>query len=228
MTNGEVVSTILGKLKAVDKDGLINRRTIIKTAQTKARFLIAQKLDEGTLRKDSGVYHTLKCFPLRRVKSVDCDIVEFKRCDDLMKSVEKLPAAMFSRVGPAIDFVSNIDDSILYNPTTPRRYANSKKRVFSTTSEQTYYIKDGYLYLPDSTNEMVNISMIPEDAYDLQQKSTCSTDTCQSFWDAAFICPDRLEDFVLRATFEELIATIQIPKDENPNLDSNIKSQTTE
>lgn len=225
MTNGEVVSNISTRLKAVNKDAYIPRKTIISVAKEKAIFLIAQKLDEGSLRKESGLYKTLECFALEKIRTVECDIIEFRLCDNIMKSKEKLPELIETKLGAAIDMVSNIDNTKFYTKTTPRRFANSKKRQFSTTTEDTYYIKDGYLYLPDSTQELVNISLIPADEYEMQQKSTCSESKCKSYWDYEFVCPDRLRDFVLNATLEQLIPTVQIVTDELPDLDLNRKSQ---
>lgn len=48
---------------------------------------------------------------------------------------------------------------------------------------------------------------------------------CDSEWEYEFICPIKLIEFVVAETIKEVSFRLQIPIDENPNLDSNQKSQ---
>ncbi len=57
--------------------------------------------------------------------------------------------------------------------------------------------------------------------------SNCEEDNdCRSAWDYDFVITSELLEQVIRETISQVTVTIQIPEDENPNLDSNIKSQT--
>ena len=54
-TNEEFVSRVINNLKGVSKDGHVSRRFILGIGNDKARFLMAQKLDEMTLFREEGI-----------------------------------------------------------------------------------------------------------------------------------------------------------------------------
>ena len=103
-----------------------------------------------------------------------------------------------------------------------------KRRYSDKVNQRFFYIRDGYLYLPNSTTELVNIDLFAINEAEVNEVSECSKCTeCTSAWDSKFICPDRFVDLVLRETIQEVASIYRTSiEDENPNLDSNIKSQT--
>lgn len=228
ITNAEFVSRIVNNLKATSKDGHISRRFILSVGKTKARFLMSQKLDEMTLFKEDGIMSHVECFKLKRVDSKSCDIFEFRLCEHLMKSCEKLPEGLFGKNGSGLVSVLNVDGSKEYHYITLNRYTGRSKRKYTRSSNGYYYIKDGYLYLPDSQNELVEISMFALNRWELEEKCGCNKEvSCKSYWDYEFVCPDRFLDLVFRDTLQELASIYRTSiQDENPNLDENLKSKT--
>lgn len=228
ITNNEFVSRVINNLKATNKDQHISKRFILNVGLTKARFLMAQKLDELTMFKEDGVIKTIPCIRLHKVPYKECDIFEFKLCKDVMRSEEKLPEGLFGKNGSGIVSVTNVEESRQYDYITPNQYINHQNRKYKKSSQRFFTIKDGYIYLPDSTNELVDIRMITLDHKRADEISTCTECSCKSVWDYDFVCPDRFLDLVMRDTLQE-IATIYRTsiKDENPNLDSNQPTQTT-
>jgi hypothetical protein len=227
ISNKEFVSRVVNNLKALNKDQHISKRFILNVGLTKARFLMSQKLDELTMFKEEGIITTIPCVRMHRVTYKECDIFEFKMCKDLMKSEEKLPEGIFGKNGSGIISVSNVEESRLYNYITPNQFLNLQKRKYKKSYQRYYYIKDGYLYLPDSINELVELRMITIDLKRAEEVSSCKECSCKSYWDYDFVCPDRFLDLVMRDTLQE-IGTIYrgSVEDENPNLDENQKSQT--
>lgn len=53
-------------------------------------------------------------------------------------------------------------------------------------------------------------------------------DDCKSEWEYDFIYPVKLIENIVSETIREASMKIQIPTDENPNMDSNQKSQTVQ
>jgi len=233
-SNGEIISRIANGLKALVKDSHISGRYIINVARTKAKFLMGQKNDEMTLFKEDNLIKNIPCVRLKRVKTKDCGIVEFTLCDKLMKSCEKLPEGIYGKNGAGIFSVLNIDGSINYRYITPRRYADIKKRKYRMEKAGYFYVQDGYLYLPDSDNELVDIAMIVIDLDDADCISECTDSTaaesgCNSKLDLEFICPDRFLDLVVKDTIQEMANFYRTSVvDENPNLDENQKSKTVQ
>jgi hypothetical protein len=145
-----------------------------------------------------------------------------------MKSIKKLPEGLFGKNGSGIISVTNVEESASYDYITPTMFINLQKRKkYSRDITRYFYIKDGYLYLPNSTNELVEVRMITMDTKGAEEVSSCIECNCKSTWEYNFICPDRFLDLVLRDTLQEVGSIYRTSiKDENPNMDSNQKSKT--
>lgn len=230
ITNAEFVSRVVNGLKALSKDTHISARYIAHIGKVKAKFLMSQKLDEMTLFKEDGIISSVPCFRLKRIKSKDCGIVEFNLCDNIMKSCEKIPEGLFGKNGSSIISILNVDGSKEYNYITPRKYADLKKRKYRSKNSGYYYIQDGYLFLPDSKNELVDITMILLDKDEAEAVSECSNKVnCKSKLESEFVCPDRFLDLVVRDTIQEIGNFYRSSvADENPNMDVNQKTKTVQ
>lgn len=226
MTKGELVSLVWHDLRALNKDEHLSRRHILNTAQSYAKDYVTKKLTDGTLFKEEKLFSTIKCFELEKDDIVKCDIVEFKRCNNLMKSKEQLPDLISSRFGPAVVSVRSVSGQD-FSLTSPSAFSNLKYSKFPNLSRFLYYVEDNYLYLPDSEFELVDIKILTLDTESVDELSGCSTcDECESTWDKTFVCPDRHIRDVINATVAELSGTWRrITPDENPDKDSNIRSQ---
>lgn len=217
MNNSNLVSRIQSLLKGTSKDGRISRRLILKTAESKAKFLISQKLNDRSLYREQNLYQTISCIELIDQDIIRCPIIEFKSCRSLRRSKLKLPELIHSKYGNSLKEVTSIDGQYSFEPITPAQYRLNKKRTLKTKTDY-FYVQDGYLYLPDSEVEMVDIIVLTTDLYELEQCSSCSENKCKSAWDFEFICPDKLLEVVIQETIKELSLNKQIREDVNPNL----------
>jgi len=216
-TNAEMVSRVMNSFNSVSKDTYLPKKYVLKVLRDKATFFISQKWVEGTLQRDENIYTEIKCFALEETDKVKCDIVEFRRASRLMKSVNKLPKLIYSKVGNSLKEVTSIDDETEFKETTPSQYRRDKDRGFSDYSY--YYVKDGYLYLVDSKVSRLNLYVATLNQEDIID---CLDDClCKSVWDYDFKCPDKLLEVVVAETIKEISLRLNIPKDENPNLNSN-------
>lgn len=196
---------------------MISRRFILKVGQEKAKFLISQKNGENSLYREANLLSTLDCFELKKVDIIKCPIIEFRACKQLMRSKKKLPELIYSKYGASIKEVSSLDGEHLLKYITPYQYRLNKQR--KTDSQELYfYIKDGYLYLPDLEIQMVQVSLITLDLYDLNELSECKDNNCKSAWDYEFICSDKLMEAVVAETIKEVSLSKQVQEDQNPNL----------
>ena len=217
MTNRDLTSRIAGVFKTLSKDSRIPKRLILKTAESKAKFLIAQKLNDRSLYREQNLYQTISCIELIDQDIIRCPIIEFKSCRSLKRSKLKLPELIHSKYGNSLKEVTSIDGQYSFEPITPAQYRLNKKRTLKTKTDY-FYVQDGYLYLPDSEVEMVDIVVLTTDLYKLEQCSSCSENKCKSVWDFEFICPDKLLEVVIQETIKELSLNKQIREDVNPNL----------
>ena len=225
-TNREIVSQVENQYKLINKDTYLNKRLALFTAQSIAESYLAKKARDKSLHRYSSLYKTIPCVEMESIESVSCDIIEFRLCDNLMRSVKKLPRLVESRYGGSIKSVTNISDSVSFSPSTLSEYQRNTKRQGFNQSIKTFYIKDDYLYLPNTEVERVNLYVLAIDQYDLNEICECSKEECKSVWDYEFIITSDLLQQVIRETAQTMAVTVQVPEDENPNMDSNIKSQT--
>lgn len=217
MTNKDLTSRIQTLLKGTSKDGRISNRLILKTAESKAKFLISQKLNDRSLYREQNLYQIISCIELIEQDIIRCPIIEFKSCRSLKRSKLKLPELIHSKYGSSLKEVLALDGQFSFEPITPAQYRLNKSRTLKVKKDY-FYVQDGYLYLPDSDVEMVSIVVLTTDLYELEQCSSCSKEKCKSAWDFEFICPDKLLEVVIQETIKELSLNKQIREDVNPNL----------
>lgn len=229
ITNRELVSRVVSGARALTKDGAIRWRYVLGIARTKAKFLITQKLDELTLFKEEGIKSTIPCFAMKRVKTKDCGIIEFKLCNWLMKSCCKLPDVLFSKNGPGVLRVTNVDGSETYTYITANEYTRLKKRKYINPKSRYFTVVDGYLYAMESRAELLEVVLIAIDKDLAEAASSCCDDgvVCRNAWDAEFVCPERFLDLIVQDTISEIANYYRTSvSDANPNLDENQKTQT--
>lgn len=223
MTNGEMVSRIVNDINALTKDVHVSRRYIIGIAQQKAGSYISQRWADGSLMGDESLFTRITCFELEEVDRVTCPFVELRSCRILMRSKKALPKMPYSRFGAAILSVSSIDDGTLFTSSSLRKATLNKDRVFGHITNNTYYVLDGYLYIPDVHIEAVNVVALALDKYEAESLSGCGKDCgCKSYWDAEFVCPEKIREYVIQETLGEISGVrLKVPTDEKADMDSN-------
>jgi len=229
-TNAEFVSRIVNDVKALNKDGRINRRHVLAIGQDKARFLMAQKLDELTLFREEGLIMYVPCVELEEAPLIECDFLDMRICKSIMKSKKPLPEGLFGKTGAGILEVTTIDNEEKIAHTTLSQKRNAENYKHKRKAKGQYLFRSGHLFIVNQEIEAVNLTMFIIEPYKLREISGCCAEEekCLSNWDYPFICPDRFLDVVVRDTLME-IAQIhrQMVEDTNPNLDPNQKGKTT-
>jgi hypothetical protein len=225
MTNGEFVSEIRNHLKLLNKDDRLSARYILSTAYTFVEYIINARPLSSVMR-DLSVFKTAECIELERVQYTSCPIAEFRTCDKIMRSKKKVPKMFINSVGYIIESLANIDVSEIYLPLkTPKDYTKSKKRQFGNTFKY-YYIHEGYLYLLNTTSEIVTLNAMFYDEQEVDCFSQCADcDDCRSKLELQFVCPREFISTV-RDQVLQVVGGInkKIVEDENPNLDGNSKT----
>lgn len=218
MDNKTIVSKITNTLKMNNRDERISRRYILSLLKQTAQQLISGKLMDRTLSSELNLYTDIHCYDFERQTTVDCPLIEFRRCDVLMKSIKPLPKLIFSRLGASIKEVTSLDGNFRFTFVDKAQYQRNKKRQVSLKNEVYIYLgSDNHLYIPDREIYSVDLSiltMYPEDA---PECSSCEKDDCVDKMDAEFKCPDKLLDVVLAQTLQVLGMSKNIRQDENPD-----------
>lgn len=226
-TYREIISNIQETLNSTTKDTYIPRRLILSLLKQNIQDFMTKKLNDKSLFREVNIYDWIECIEMVSLDTIKCPIVELQRCNSLMKSKNKLPNLIWSRFGASIVSVTTVDSDREFNIISEKDYSNLKRRRGFEKFKGNYVIigSDNHLYIPDSTIELVNalVYTLDESKYDC---SSCKDNDCRSYWDNEISIPDKILNPSIASTINNLMIRIQIPKDENPNLDSNIKSQT--
>lgn len=224
MTQGEIVSLINQSFNTVNKDMFIPRRFILSTFKNIAKSLVAIQADRKQLYRLSKMFTVLNCVELKSVDIISCPIVEFRTCRSLMKTKKPLPDMIETKIGPVIILVQNLDGTKIFYQKSALEMSNQNKRRGAEKFEGGYYyVINNDIYIPDSEIEVVKITLLTLD--DNTECDSCSEGQCKSYWDKELIIPDKLLMVAIQQTIQQISMRFQIPKDENPDLDSNIKSQ---
>lgn len=225
MTYKEAISVVSNTLNSISKDTWIPKRYILTILKDVSTYLVSQKLRDKSLFRETDLFRWIKCFELEEVDIIKCPIVEFRTCNQLMKSKKKLPKIVGSRFGEGILIVQSIDGSKVFNQTSLLSFSNKQKLPNFDKFKGSFYYVDDYLYIPDSSIEVVDLLVLTMDE-DYDDCSGCKDNECEDILDRELPVPDKLSQVVIKETISQVAMRFQVPKDENPNLDSNIKTQT--
>lgn len=218
MNNKEITSEVLGAIKALKPDARIPRRQVLQELRTTAKYFIDQKIKDGNISIDK-IFRSMKCVPLIKIDSVKCPVVDFRTCNIVMRTRDRIPEPLRNKYGPMIKNVMNLDSTVEFKKTTKTRNIGINNRnIYPKTSNNYYYEYDGYLYIPSTEIYLINFDIATLSTEDLDKGSECSNSDCKSIWDAEFILPDNIERVVIDTVIELLAGTRQLVSDENPNM----------
>lgn len=220
MNQAEIVSKLTNTLRLMNVGQRIPRRFVLKVVKDISKNLLSQKLLDRTISLESNLYTQVKCLEFTKVESVDCPMIEFRRCGILMKSKNKLPELVFSRLGSSIREVTNIDDTLQFTVTNPSQYRRDKDRKYKMNNQLVVYLgTDMHLYIPDDEVYSLNLDLLTMNVHEADAISNCKKcDKCKSAWDYPFICSDKLETVVYKEALNILASTYKaIMPDTNPN-----------
>jgi hypothetical protein len=220
MTNQQFTSLIISTLKSTSKDSKIPRRLVLAVGESKVKTYISQKLTDRSLYRETNIQNVINCVEFIKIDIVDCPLIEFRLCNSIYRSKEKLPKIIWSKYGHTIKEIRSLDNQEVFTPTTISQYRKDKNRTHRVEKNQ-FYLEDDYIWVIDREFLMGNVVLITQDLYEVEQICQCSDKKCDSVWDFEFVCPDKLEEVVIQETLKQLSLTLQIKEDVNPNLNPN-------
>ena len=220
MTYKEIVSEFVNTMRTANKDNKRPRRYILKLLKDASAFLIAQKLGERGLSKETDLYTTIECFEFERVVAKDCPSITFRRCDILMRSKRPLPKLVFSNMGASIREVVSLDGDYRFKIIDENQYRVDKKRKYSYDKDVSLYVgTDNHVYIPEKEIYSLDLTVLTLDKETVEDCSGCSEDksVCKNNWDYEFVMSPKLLEGVKNMVYQKLGMNRQIVEDQNPN-----------
>lgn len=228
ITYNEIVSRIQNNLNSLDKDTFIPRRFILSIFKSKLEFLMAQKFHDKSLFRETNIYKWINCIDMEEIDSVSCGKIELSTCDVIMRSKKKLPKLLWTRYGSTVAMVTNIDGSKEYEVVSFSYYQTIKNKKHFDKFKGNFAIiyPDNKIVIPDTYVSKINVLLFTlDEAFDDVSNCDNSNNSCESYWDKEFEISSKVSEVALQETLKEVMMRLQIPKDENSQGDSNIKSR---
>lgn len=222
-TNRQIISDIVDFLRTNNIDERFSYRYILSELRSSAENFIKQDTDNRRLFKQSDLFKPLQCgIEMEEVPLIECgfDIVDART---MMKSTEKLPTPYYTNYGALIR-VSNIDGTKTYTLTNFEDYNDNMNRKYLDKQALYFFVINDYLYIPNAYIEAVRVSGFWKTDDYINAGKCKKAANCIKPLDQEFNCPDYLVKIVKDSVKQQLLQTLQRPKDEKPDGSSNSKN----
>lgn len=160
MTNREIISEVVGDLRALQVDDRISERYVLAKLKMVNALLLKRENEQFRLYDDNNVWFPIECLqmeyvPAKSVPDGKSSIVINKDVG-FSRSLYPIPQLYSTKTGPLIREIQTMDDVGSYQPTTPLEYRRILNREFKNPNIR-YFWFDGQnrLVIPNSTTEVV-------------------------------------------------------------------------
>lgn len=211
-------------------DSRLSPRHIYNKLLTVRNKLVYDKL-EAKKRLSEWNYQTISCVEMIKVPNHECSCLVPTGCE-VIRSKYKIPKPMTFGGLPLIKYVSQIDKTFFYRPTSIIKNKYNKGNKF-TSDKAGWFIENQYLYLTQKFGPLVlTVSGLFEDPIEVENfpqycpKEFDSKKTCESPLDKEFPIDIDLIEPMIQLTVDELIRMFTaIPEDlTNDTKDSQINA----
>lgn len=219
MNTGVVISDIETLLNLQSIDVVLSRQTIYNALLDQTYILIRQKKNLQNLFKDSKLVKFIDCVSMIEVDGGECCGLKGR----MMRTKEKIDVFNVSS-GDGVLYVGGVDDSDGYTRSDGFHQIKVLQHQRYGMLNSYYLYSEGYIYVFGAFPKAVNIGIIKDPTKLIEEVE--NADGCQSIYDVEFPCPEDLLPYVKQATIQFIMNTsLRIPQDENPNMDSGIRSK---
>ncbi len=163
MTNREIISEVVGDLRALQVDDYISERYVLSKLKNVNALLLKRENDQFRLYDDNNVWFPIECLEMEELDPKaypdGCKGSNvFNKIYNYTRSKYGIPQLYSSKIGPLIREIQTLDDAGTYQPTTPTEYARIVNREFQNPNIR-YYWFDGMqrLVIPNSATRMVTM-----------------------------------------------------------------------
>ena len=212
-TISESVSRIRNSLKAVSEDAFVTDRYIYSVVMKYGQTLIKREQRLDRLIDSNSLFTTIPCIELIEVDKIEACCMDIKTNCTIKRSKDKIPSITDLSSGPMIRSLTTLDYSVEALYTQPSIYANmTKTSGFKYNKKKYYWIKDGYIYIPDVEWEAVRLDAVFEEDV---SALICGNDPkdCKLSQDNNMNIPEYLFSEAEGMAVKEIMMTAQIPGD---------------
>lgn len=210
MSTREFIASVRNNLNSISNDTYLSSEYIYNIGVSYAKLLIKRESDSRKIFRNTSIFKFIDCIKMKPSSISECSDVDLP-CGNLMISVDKLPEIFISNYGSLLQ-VFSVDRSKDYIEANPGGYKNILGQRFKPKNKGYFWIRNGYLVIPDSEVEVVSAMYLSAGL----DNTSGNTNSCKIL-DQPFPCLDYLVIAVIESTTKHLLTGKQIPLDENAN-----------
>ena len=215
----DAISRVKNGINGIKRDERVSNQFVHSILNSTLELLLKQQSKDKRLFSNLSILTVSECEELEEIDVANCSPILVKSCRTLKQSVTTFGIPYYSSYNRPLLYVSSIDDSVDFIPSTPFEFAQTKFAEFKGR-KQYYWFENGKLIFPDTEIDYVKIR-----GYFKADLALKLNGTCRSVLDQEFPVPGWLEKDLFNLVQTELYSfNKRIPKDENTNLNTNIKT----
>ena len=223
MTTGELidrVQSLYSKGTKSDDSRLSSR--FIYSKLLSVRAILIKQLRSKNNRLNSDNYTILNCIKLIKVDAINCPCIPVTGCK-VYRSEFKIPSIIEERDRLIIEFVSSLDNSVIFTMSDVIKYRFSSGNRFNSNF---YIYQNGYIYVyGKKLPKYIMIKAVlenPSETYEGDCEEECIGCGCMSNYDKEFPIQSALIEPMLEFTNKELIGMFSQMREDlsNDNKDS--------
>lgn len=215
MTIREAISRLKGITNSIKRDERITNQLAYSILRTTAEMLLKQDSRNKRLFQNLTNLSVFECEELEDVDLKTCIPIIVHSCRNLKQTTSDFSTPYFSFLNKPLLYVSSVDDSVEFIPSSPYEFAQTRRNEFKGR-KQYYWFENGKIIFPDTEVDFVKIRGYFKEAL--------TNSSGVLFLDQEFNIPAYLEKSLFELAGQEILSlNKRITKDENPNLNLNQK-----
>lgn len=223
LTNRQIISDIVGDLRAVNLDDKVSKRYIHHKLLDFTALMIKRDTDNRRVLNISDIWLDVPCVEFEQVPLATVSNEDIPNCITVSRSKKKVPETMETFYKELLE-VHNPFYAKEFRQITPKQYKDIKLREFQDKRIKYFWLQNGHIIIPDSLIAEATVRGVFINTAEAKKLSACNTVKCISLLDERFICPDYLVPVVKQEVLKDLFNFYKRNiLDEDPNLDTNDK-----
>lgn len=200
----QIISDVRQDLNSVNLDDWIPAKYIHHKLLDTAKLFMKREADDRRFYLYPNIWFPIT-MEMEQSSLINCSDIAIPQCTSVMKSKLKLPGIYTTRYGYLMN-VASLEYGIQYIPTTPLLYSKYKKSRYQNPKYKYFWINNGYIIIPDSFVEAVEVRAIFYNKAEAAKLDQCNNDksNCKLMLDYEFTVPGHLLADVRKATVIEL------------------------
>ena len=209
----ETISRVRNLIKGVKQKDFLTDRFLYSLIINYAKLYIKRLDDQNKIMRFQSLFVTLPCVELEEIDKVAACCGGIKSNCIIRRTKDRLPDVLEGTYGPLFRTISSIDGSILCSKTNPATFVDiANSSSFKYNRNKYYWYIDNRLYFPNIEWDAVKVEVLPENSI---EDYLCCGDPCMLAQDQQTHIPEYLFAQIEKDVRNDLLGTIQIPKEGN-------------